>query len=1816
MYQHTKVKGVAEEYTSSLTDLTVNSKPLINMLTMLAEDYIEHAPTIVRAVEAHLQKVNGDVKLPVLYLIDSIVKNVAKEYVSLFTQNIVSTFCTVFEQVDEKTRSQMFKLRQTWNEVFPPKKLYALDARVNAIDPAWPITANPPHSRIHVNPKFLNPVPPVFNAPETTQNITDGAMREELLKKQKELLELQKRKVELELLQTKAILEEQQKKLENQTASFKTEPSPTNVEKPKSTPDVPEPFPPAKTKGSTDSSRDNKSDFDSSRVRDPRLRVKKINIKRPNDPTFNIPERIKSGKINIFNEENSTKYSEENVRNVVNSDFNGIKRSERSDRRTDRRQKKHKEHKSRPKPVSEVQSSVESNRCKIISGEFIKHKELPQTVADPPTIGFVGDKSNFSNISKESDIKIEEGEKSKTKNSPSKSRVRSKVKDKVKRKIESPVSAILPKDEETTRNHAEPQPTVLVTDETSLHSRSSIHDMDISMDVEEKSPLIVEENKNQEYVPLMPKKEMVIPSTACSNDVTGNNLNLPAKSKEPALDSFRDIDLRLLPQSKNEPEQPPEKKSKAEIQKLFGEEDVDLRKFPPPTPPTPPPPVISNSLDLINDVEISNGWANFKRSSTDTTSPNKSPNKSKKMKPTFPCVKSSFFNKEEEDPEESSSLKFSEQESEGRSHSYCFIMKQAEEQLQNETITFAEYNQILKGVMSMNEERKLQEAILKDEMEMVDSPGDPAASSGTSESVSIDKENTYNSPDLDDEMKSVGPDKTDINDSQFDKGKNSNDALINSFSDHGNENNLRKRGHLKEPFHRGKEPRHRIYNPDPFFLGNNVFNRMRPPPPSFAPRPPRNEVIYNRWPYQNFKRAPFDSKRINFNQLSRMRNIRHPHDMSIPSADPNVLEMIKNDPMTYVSVGGMSKEIRFYGENAIIMLNFDDPRDLMFQPGSRRVFIDGVDILTLQFNSQYREITLTDGIRIRIRLGAPTRELFIDGRFYDVKFGGPPVEINLGGRTHLIQLEGPLPFLKIGPTKRTDLVAGKVNLIVDGNIDNMFPVYLDAKPQRFEIGNVPFIIRFVEALQTVVINGQPFKIQFGGLPVPIFFRGEKHFLRLTSLPPGITPGYVNILNMEGGRLPTPPPPRTPPPPQINGFEPSVAPPGFIKPSIPGDIQQGIIRPVLPVTYFNPDYQLYNGAPGVEQSVDVLTSLMTPPTAPNFSQVPSQNYVVEPSQENTTTSATPAAITASTPDINVSELYKKLVAIGVVPPLKEKEKESTENRLAVKPVDFSKPETLKVKQPGLINRLYSGIQCSSCGVRFAPEQTVKHSQHLDWHFRQNRRERHSSKIALSRKWNYDVSDWIQYQEIEDVEDRAQSWFEMQDKKTDVNEKEEKDEPTVPAKGFGENPCCTVCRDKFDQFFNEEKEEWQLKMAICMDEKLYHPLCYKDEQESEGRNVGEMLMNIQEELHSIETIVIDDSIANGSEDERKMDADGDSSEASHKDISGKTDGDSFEQNSLKSENSDEPFVPAELFGEDPVCVICSEKIEKVFCDEKKELFLKPAICMNEKLYHPPCFKKQHEIDTDPEKQLNEEENNESIETILVDDSITISNEGGNVEEIDLEVVNMSTEEATQENPEKSEVSDSSMRQDDSDDDILEIEVLKPNIESYEILDDDDEDELMKDESLDIENTESNSKDRLTEMDTSGNESESENVTVKTEKIDLVNLNLPGNPSHVTETISLDGNSEFSAPTILLPKKIKINISSIIQKNIVDDISNDQQNNSNNVRIDENSITFNNSEPLPPGEDLYPAHLKPKLVGKRLAEVNAVNKGKELSGLCSIM
>lgn len=145
---------------------------------------------------------------------------------------------------------------------------------------------------------------------------------------------------------------------------------------------------------------------------------------------------------------------------------------------------------------------------------------------------------------------------------------------------------------------------------------------------------------------------------------------------------------------------------------------------------------------------------------------------------------------------------------------------------------------------------------------------------------------------------------------------------------------------------------------------------------------------------------------------------------------------------------------------------------------------------------------------------------------------------------------------------------------------------------------------------------------------------------------------------------------------------------------------------------------------------------------------------------------------------------------------------------------------------MISALYRGAQCASCGLRFTDGQQERYSQHLDWHFRVNRREKDGAKKAFSRKWFYDVEDWIQFEEIEDLEERARSFFELQADEEQFQIADQAEIPSVPASENEEKNSCVVCREHFEQFWVEEEEEWHLKYAIRVDDQTYHPLCYED------------------------------------------------------------------------------------------------------------------------------------------------------------------------------------------------------------------------------------------------------------------------------------------------------------------------------------------------------------------------------------------------------
>lgn len=110
---------------------------------------------------------------------------------------------------------------------------------------------------------------------------------------------------------------------------------------------------------------------------------------------------------------------------------------------------------------------------------------------------------------------------------------------------------------------------------------------------------------------------------------------------------------------------------------------------------------------------------------------------------------------------------------------------------------------------------------------------------------------------------------------------------------------------------------------------------------------------------------------------------------------------------------------------------------------------------------------------------------------------------------------------------------------------------------------------------------------------------------------------------------------------------------------------------------------------------------------------------------------------------------------------------------------------------VLSKLYRGQPCSSCALRFDLKATKEYGRHLDEHFLENRK----LKKKLQKK----------------------NWFSKIDKWVGEVPKKAKPLPSY------QNAVCNACREPFAEFYNNDEEEWQLKNAICIESKSYHPSC---------------------------------------------------------------------------------------------------------------------------------------------------------------------------------------------------------------------------------------------------------------------------------------------------------------------------------------------------------------------------------------------------------
>ncbi|KAG0364600.1 hypothetical protein BGZ54_007341 [Gamsiella multidivaricata] len=163
---------IRQLYRNELATLTFNSKPIITSLTIAAQENIGVAKVIVQTIEDRLRTAPPNQKLPTLYLIDSIIKNVGGPYLHLFGRSIVTLFLDAYAVVDPTVRASFQKVLGTWpnwnTQLFPRDAITRIERGVMSIQqqqqPFQP-------AAMHVNPHFTEPHPRdnAFNAQDPRQ---------------------------------------------------------------------------------------------------------------------------------------------------------------------------------------------------------------------------------------------------------------------------------------------------------------------------------------------------------------------------------------------------------------------------------------------------------------------------------------------------------------------------------------------------------------------------------------------------------------------------------------------------------------------------------------------------------------------------------------------------------------------------------------------------------------------------------------------------------------------------------------------------------------------------------------------------------------------------------------------------------------------------------------------------------------------------------------------------------------------------------------------------------------------------------------------------------------------------------------------------------------------------------------------------------------------------------------------------------------------------------------------------------------------------------------------------------------------------------------------------------------------------------------------------------------------------------------------------------------------------------------------------------------------------------------------------------------
>jgi len=274
----------------------------------------------------------------------------------------------------------------------------------------------------------------------------------------------------------------------------------------------------------------------------------------------------------------------------------------------------------------------------------------------------------------------------------------------------------------------------------------------------------------------------------------------------------------------------------------------------------------------------------------------------------------------------------------------------------------------------------------------------------------------------------------------------------------------------------------------------------------------------------------------------------------------------------------------------------------------------------------------------------------------------------------------------------------------------------------------------------------------------------------------------------------------------------------------------------------------------------------PPFPPaSFDQPKPQPIDLSSLLSSQTVTSPPSVPSTSAPPIgSFNGLFDALVKAGVVSaagtPVGAG---ATAKAETPQPVDLAKESTRSYRKAILSNKinltstgimkhrpvisqfLYEQLpsQCKQCGIRFADSPLGKRQmeEHLDMHFRQNRKAGQTTGRGHSRGWFIGIEDWI-HDSSTDVKGKGRAYGSrpLNAKAAAAAEAAKLDAElramfvVVPPGDEAKSISCPICKEPLKSEFLEDDEEWVWKNAVQKDDKIFHATCHAEAAASKSKS----------------------------------------------------------------------------------------------------------------------------------------------------------------------------------------------------------------------------------------------------------------------------------------------------------------------------------------------------------------------------------------------